>query len=320
MLIKLEKANDEYAISRGEILDERVESFQQKIKAFEKLKQSAIVLSTNLNLNMPNLEREAVIESSKSLITGMQNAKEDVSNSIWEDEESKMFYQDIVDLQNLVPGVLLGQKTVKNDSADEEQFQKELLEGKEGIPPEPVEENDPEDAAEVLTSSTIDALISRLPNSQSRESIDKFAVDFAFLNKKANRKKLSTALLGVSRHRLEVLPYYSRLIATLDPFMPDISSTVIAELISSFRYHQRKKERSMLEDKVKIVRFIAELTKFGVVKRHVIFFYLKTLLENFSFHNIDLVCTLLENCGKFLYRNPETTAGLVNFVKWINVA
>ena len=39
----------------------------------------------------------------------------------------------------------------------------------------------------------------------------------------------------------------------------------------------------------------------------IVFFFLsKLLLDNFTHHNIDMACNLLETCGRFLYRSPES--------------
>ena len=36
------------------------------------------------------------------------------------------------------------------------------------------------------------------------------------------------------------------------------------------------------------------------------FLHFKMLLEDFTHHNIDMACNLLEVCGRFLYRSPES--------------
>ncbi|KAG2285283.1 hypothetical protein Bca52824_044887 [Brassica carinata] len=37
-------------------------------------------------------------------------------------------------------------------------------------------------------------------------------------------------------------------------------------------------------------------------------------LDDFSHHNIDVACNLLETCGRFLYRSPETTLRMTNML------
>ena len=43
-------------------------------------------------------------------------------------------------------------------------------------------------------------------------------------------------------------------------------------------------------------------------------FLLQACLDDFSHHNIDVACNLLETCGRFLYRSPETTLRMTNML------
>ena len=38
-------------------------------------------------------------------------------------------------------------------------------------------------------------------------------------------------------------------------------------------------------------------------------------LDDFTHHNIDVACNLLETCGRFLYRSPETTVRVNNMLE-----
>jgi regulator of nonsense transcripts 2 len=68
------------------------------------------------------------------------------------------------------------------------------------------------------------------------------------------------------------------------------------------------------EEKIKNIRFIGELTKFRITPLHVVFHCIQVLLNNFNGFNIDIVCSLLETCGRFLYRIPETKTRLGNML------
>lgn len=72
------------------------------------------------------------------------------------------------------------------------------------------------------------ALLARLPDLSNRDAIDKVAVDFTFLNSKAARRRLVKVLTGVPRNRQDLIPYYARLIATLNRYMPDVGATAVA--------------------------------------------------------------------------------------------
>ena len=98
-------------------------------------------------------------------------------------------------------------------------------------------------------SQMLTALLARLPDATNRVMIDQVAVDFAFLNSKAARKRLirvccrcqlsyrsngSDPILQfmsqTPKGRLDVLPHYSRLIATLNRYMPDVGQEVVANV------------------------------------------------------------------------------------------
>lgn len=49
-----------------------------------------------------------------------------------------------------------------------------------------------------------------------------------------------------------------------------------------------------------------ELVKFGMFPKADVLFGLKMLLFDFSHHNIDMACALLESCGRYLYRSEES--------------
>jgi regulator of nonsense transcripts 2 len=77
------------------------------------------------------------------------------------------------------------------------------------------------------SKAEFEALVARMPNALSRDSIDQLAVQFCFLNSKPARKRMVKHLVGVSRNRLDILPYYARFIATIHPFMPEIGQSVL---------------------------------------------------------------------------------------------
>lgn len=153
----------------------------------------------------------------------------------------------------------------------------------------------------------MDSFISQLPNCVNRELIDKAAKEFCMnLNTKLNRKRLVGALFQVQRTRLDLLPFYSRFVATLNPCMPEISTDLASLLLNDFRFHVRKKDQINIESKIKTARFIGELVKFNMFSKLNALNCLKTLLADFKHHNVEMACNLLDVCGRFLYRNQES--------------
>ena len=198
---------------------------------------------------MPELQKD---EQTTRMKVGISDAREslnkakDSSLGIWEDEEMKSFYEKLLDLANQVPAILLGGKSKQNSATD---VSTENADGKqeteaepnpnpvseiEGVPPksDKAEDQEVDDAGDLGKSRlAFTTISSKLLNALSRDTIDQIAVEFAFINNKGTRKRLISTLVGVSRQRLDLLPYYSRLIATLNAYMPDIGVSVVEEVI-----------------------------------------------------------------------------------------
>nr|GMD06497.1 regulator of nonsense transcripts UPF2 [Ipomoea batatas] len=89
-------------------------------------------------------------------------------------------------------------------------------------------------------------------------------VEFCYVNSKSNRKKLVRALFNVPRTSLELLPYYSRMVATLSTCMKDVSSMLLQLLEEEFNNLINKKDQMNIESKIRNIRFIGELCKFKI--------------------------------------------------------
>lgn len=157
-------------------------------------------------------------------------------------------------------------------------------------------------------SQLLTALLARLPDATNRAMIDQAAIDFAFLNSKAARKRLIKFLGAVPKNRIDLLPHYSRFVATLNRYMPDIGAELVALLDEEFRYLQRKKNvvKELAEVRLKNVFYLSNLTKFRVVPSHLVLHMFKACLDDFSGTNVENISMLLEGCGRFLLRSDET--------------
>ncbi|XP_078309820.1 regulator of nonsense transcripts 2-like isoform X4 [Crassostrea virginica] len=158
-----------------------------------------------------------------------------------------------------------------------------------------------------LMKMQYEAYIQTLPNCVNKDLIDKAAVEFCMnFNTKSNRKKLVRALFTVHRTRYDLLPFYSRFVATLYPCMPDVAGDLVQLLKGDFKWHVRKKDQINIESKLKTVRFIGELVKFKLFPKSEALHCLKMLMFDFSHHNIEMACSLLDTCGRFLYRSQDS--------------
>lgn len=324
------RRNTEAYVKSGEVFEDRQANYEKQMKAQEKLISNAQILADALGVEMPDLSAKesanAGTDGSIGLVkTGDYLRGQADGAGIWEDDEERRFYESLVDLKDRVPGILLedGKKKKKADGDDQvgkRVEEKPVEESEEKTDGADVKNADNEDASTAIANKTVgaqvDALLAQLVDLNNRDQVDQFAIDFCFLNSKASRNRLVKALQDIPKGRTDLLPLYSRLVATLGKHLPDVSQGIVAYLDEEFRSLQRRKSKDFLgQVRMVNIRYIAELTKFGVVPEHVIFHCLKVSLDDFSRMNIEIVSSLLENCGRYLLRNPDTSPRMASFLE-----
>uniref|UniRef100_A0A2K5S704 Regulator of nonsense transcripts 2 n=1 Tax=Cebus imitator TaxID=2715852 RepID=A0A2K5S704_CEBIM len=343
-----ERQNRRILHSKGELSEDRHKQYEEFAMSYQKLLANSQSLADLLDENMPDLPQDKPAPEEHGpgidIFTPGKPGEYDLEGGIWEDEDARNFYENLIDLKAFVPAILFkdNEKSCQNKESnkDDTKEAKESKDNKEVSSPDDLElelenleinddtlELEGGDEAEDLTkklldeqeqedeeASTgshlkliVDAFLQQLPNCVNRDLIDKAAMDFCMnMNTKANRKKLVRALFIVPRQRLDLLPFYARLVATLHPCMSDVAEDLCSMLRGDFRFHVRKKDQINIETKNKTVRFIGELTKFKMFTKNDTLHCLKMLLSDFSHHHIEMACTLLETCGRFLFRSPES--------------
>ncbi|XP_036432518.1 regulator of nonsense transcripts 2 isoform X1 [Colossoma macropomum] len=347
-LQNIERQNRRILHSKGELSEDRHKQYEEFATCYQKLLANTQSLADLLDENMPDLPQDKTVQEEHGpgidIFTPGKPGDYELEGGIWEDEDARNFYENLVDLKAFVPAILFKDNEKASQSKDRDE-NKEIKEGREGkeassteelelelealdITDDPLEleaadEAESEELAKKLLdeqeqedeeASTgshlkliVDAFIQQLPNCVNRDLIDKAAMDFCMnMNTKSNRRKLVRALFTVPRQRLDLLPFYSRLVATLHPCMSDVAEDLCSMLKGDFRFHVRKKDQINIETKNKTVRFIGELAKFKMFSKTDTLHCLKMLLSDFSHHHIEMACTLLETCGRFLFRSPES--------------
>ena len=323
------RRNAEAYVKSGEVFEDRQANHDKQMKAQEKLISNAQVLCDALGQEMPDLKEEDAKEATGSAGIGLVKTGEYLRGQvdgagIWEDDDERRFYENMIDLQDRVPGILLEDAKKKKSDVDEHvgkrvEITSSSAEAKDTLE-KPLTNAATDDQSTAIANKTVgaqvDALLARLPELQSKEQVDEAAVDFCFLNSKASRNRLIKAVQEVPKGRSDLLPLYSRLVATLGKHMPDISHGLVTYLDDEFRSLQRRKQKDFLgQVRTGNIRYLAELTKFGVVPEHVIFHCLKVSLDDFSRMNIEIIGNLLENCGRYLLRNPDTAPRMSSFLE-----
>ncbi|ETS83142.1 hypothetical protein PFICI_05018 [Pestalotiopsis fici W106-1] len=314
--------NSEAYVKSGEVFEDRQANFERLLKAQERLVSNAQVVAEAIGAEMPDLKDagDALGASNGSIglvKTGDYLRGQSDGAGIWEDDEERRFYENLVDLKGKVPGILLEDGKKKKSDTDEQVGKKADMNDVQDAP-KPAEGAD--DQSTAIANKTIgaqvDALLTRLPELTNKDAVDDTAIDFCFLNSKASRNRLIKALTEVPKGRTDLLPFWARLIATLGRYMPDIPKGVVEYLDAEFRSLQRRKEKDFLgQVRLSNIRYLAELTKFGIVPEHVVFHCLKVSLDDFSRMNIEIICNLLENCGRYLLRSAETSPRMATFLE-----
>lgn len=310
-------------IKYGEVFGDRQAQFERQLRAQNKLYSSGQVLADVLKASMPDIS-DITIPTQKNA-DGIEIIKAqtyfdhtDNSQTPWEDEEEYRFYQQVLDLKPYLPASVIDEAfkrgTEKNAAVPDFIDQFEL----EGVSEQHDNEEDnatSEKADEASLKSgdlsigaEMDALLSRLPSLASLESVDQLSIDFCRLNSKASRNRLIKAIRTIPKGRLDLVSLFARLVATLAKYMPDIAQGVVSWLADEFRSLQYRKHKKGLEiPRIANIRYIAELAKFRVIPEHTIFHCLKVGLDDFTHNNIEIICSIMDICGKFLYLNPETS-------------
>lgn len=323
------RRNAEAYVKSGEIFEDRQANFEKQTKSLEKLISNTQVLCEALGVDMPELAEQDTTDHTSGGGIGLVKTSEYLRGQgegpgIWEDEEERRFYENLVDLKGKVPAVLLedGKKKKGEEDAKKKTNGEVAETEKPETSPTRAEEKpaDADDLSTAIASKTVgaqvDALLARLPDLMTKDHVDQLALDFCFVNSKASRNRLIKAVSEVPKGRLDLLPLYSRLVATLGQYLHDIPQGLITYLDEEFRSLQRRKSKEFLgQVRMGNVRYIAELTKFGVVPEHIIFHCFKVSLDDFSRMNIEIIGHLLENCGRYLLRNPETSPRMASFLE-----
>ncbi|KAI9146462.1 armadillo-type protein [Paraphysoderma sedebokerense] len=345
---KLEHKNNEWYFQKGYEAPEDVkQAYEKSKKSFEKIQSQAQIIADSIQKTLPVLEEEKEAVQSAPMISSLSHPQlsegKDFEMGIWIDEDEKSFYESLIDLKNLVPGMLLenqvpakneipsdGQdktaETIKTEDADDEDEDDDVDEhdgdGDNSQVLQSEQTTEEGQATFQVNNVALDGLLAKLPNLSNRDLIDQIAVEFCYLNSKAARNRLIRTLLDIPKHRHDIIPYYCRLIATLGKYYTDISQTIVTHLEKEFRRFVRQKKEGryredIMEPKIRNVRYLSELVKFRIASSASVFYCLKRLTDEFTPTHIETLCHLLECCGRFLYHSPESTARLVGILEII---
>lgn len=156
-----------------------------------------------------------------------------------------------------------------------------------------------------------------LPESHRREQIDELSERFCSNHgsSKNSRKRLAKKLFLVPHARLDLLPFYSRMAASLDRVWSDIATPLVVDLEQQFHGQAKFKKNQNLEARLRTARYIGELIKFRVAPPMVFIRCVRRCLDDFTGANVDVCCALFESCGRYLYRLSHTHATVASLME-----
>lgn len=220
-----EKENMRIINTRGDLPPEMAAEYERKRKAYESLHRATAALAECLDKPMPELVEDAFTRLANAPTGNASSTPapgEDASNQVFEDIESRMFYESLPDIRSMVPAVLLGNlSNAKGEATEPEEVPTGPLaatvegegeadeglgskeeggeEGNRGAGPDPMKEGEGEGEGEAALSglepaaatenegggrSQLDHILSKLPHCVSRDTCDEISVNFCFSNSK----------------------------------------------------------------------------------------------------------------------------------------
>lgn len=160
---------------------------------------------------------------------------------------------------------------------------------------------------DVRSINKLDHLLNvKLLDCLSKQKCDDFCVSFCYLNSKTARRKLVDVLSRLPRFRLELAPFFARIVASLGRIFPEMLTPILDSLRREFFGILKARRQTHVDSKVRNVRYQAELVKFRCAPPIVAFRMMKALFTEFTLHTVEMLATVMESCGRFLFLVPYT--------------
>lgn len=236
-----------------------------------------------------------------NLDTDLEKSAED---SPFEDDETRAFYQKITDIRQTLPPILFSDFDLNKGEEKEEDTEEQKNDSMIGSKVEGK-----------LAGLAWQSLVTKLSECNNLQRVDELALEFCYLNSKGNRKNLIQILAYNERAPVEMVPYYARLAATLIKAIPEMEIALVSVLEEKFKNELGGKEAQKIQNRVYTVIFLSELVKFGVYPVSMIFNCIRILLDDFSMMSVQILCRLLESCGRYLYRHKDTQSRMLNMLE-----
>lgn len=147
----------------------------------------------------------------------------------------------------------------------------------------------------------------KLSTCASKNLADHMAEDFIKISNKKNRKDLIDILCNYSKHTMQCLPFFARMVAQLGVLFKEIPHKIIGKLENEFNHLQEQGDPSSLDIRIRNLKFVSEFLKFQLAQPLLLLNCFELCLSNFSGENIRIACQVLHSCGRYLSRHPMST-------------
>lgn len=305
-LLEQEKVNTKLRVNKGTVDTENEEKHTQLREALQKLQTNLGIFSEYLNQPLPQPQEE---DPTATRITGAveEKVEEEDPLKLWEDAEQQKFYEELPDLKEVIPAVLLN--PTKGQSAEEKEEDK-------GKVKDATADKANREEARAQAGSDFELYCFRLMQAEAAKQVDNLIIEFFHdFNTKGNRRLLAVQLLSVPRTALHVIPALSRFMAVTAPYMKEVPNYVLSGLQQELEQLVNEKDPVAIESKVRTVRYLCELCKFQVCPPGVVLDMLKTFCDDFSQHHAELCAHILTCCGRFLLYTATTSQRTENLLE-----
>ena len=288
-LLVQEKANTQAKLYRGRISSEGASRHLGITNSRTLLEADLRSLEDCLHLDRIEadpIENESPVTRLLPVVETEPEEPQEVSP--WESEQEATFHEVLPDLETCVSPAFLHPSREPKEKAKEEE------EGE--LPTE--------------TPSRLTNYLTKLNSvlesdyTTSTKELDAVVLDFFLLglNTKGNRRRLAAYLLGIRRIDLHFLPGAARLLAVMREHAPDVVNQVVDGTVAEFKALLPEKNQAKAEAKMKVCRMLSELCKFQLLPLGLAVDLLHELLDDFTDDHVIMACSILQSCGRFLYR------------------
>ncbi|KAJ0982711.1 hypothetical protein J5N97_010966 [Dioscorea zingiberensis] len=287
-LRQLELENAKILNARGELNDENSTSYEKLRKSYDHLFRGVSSLAEALDMQPPSMPDDG---HTTRVTTGVETSSSSSGKEssglepVWDDEDTRAFYESLPDLRAFVPAVLLGEAEPKvNESLSKthDQQSDSLIEAEVEV--------------QEISEACADSEYS-LEGKADEKGKDKEDKDIE-KNKDPDKER-----------------YKEKDLERKGESDKDKIKSIDGTNLDALLQRLPGCDQTNIETKIKNIRFIGELCKFKVAPAGLVFSCLKACLDDFNHHNIDVACNLLETCGRFLYRSPETAIRMTNMLE-----